>query len=48
MLLKENPDNIEFIMRMLSSHRSAFKRQLAEAVYIEKYGGPYLMNSTLE
>ena len=44
----EDPDKIEFGMRMISSHRTAFERQLAEAVMIEKFNGPYLLNSKLE
>ena len=44
----ENPDKIEFGMRLLSSHKSAFERQLSEAVMIEKYNGQYLLNSKLE
>ena len=44
----ENPDEIEFGMRLISSSRTAFERQLKEAVYIEMLSGPYLMNSRLE
>ena len=43
-----DPDTVEFGMRMISAHRTAFERQLAEAVMIEKYTGPYLLNSKLE
>ena len=35
-------------MRQVSSHRSAFERQLTEAVLIKKYNGPLLLNSKLE
>ena len=45
---EEEADEIEFGMRIVSSHRTAFERQLAEAVMIERYNGPYLLNSKLE
>ena len=35
-------------MKILSSHKSAFERQIREAVLIDKYSGPYLMNSKVE
>ena len=44
----ENPDDIEFGMRILSKHRTAFERQLSEAVMIDEKNGKYLMNSRLE
>ena len=44
----ENPDEVEFGMKMISSHKSSFERQLAEAVMIQNYNGPFLMNSRLE
>ena len=45
---EENPDEIDFRMRQLKSHRSAFERQLFEAVLIEEHNGPLLMNSRIE
>ena len=44
----EDPDKVKFNMRQISSHKTAFERQLSEAVLIEKYSGQYLMNSKLE
>ena len=43
-----NPDHIKFGMKILSSHKTAFERQIREAVLIEKFAGPKLMNSKLE
>ena len=43
-----NPDHIKFEMKILSSHKTAFERQIREAVLIEKFAGPKLMNSKLE
>ena len=45
---EENPDEIDFRMRQLKSHRSAFERQLYGAVLIEEHNGPLLMNSRIE
>ena len=45
---EKNPDDIIFCMRQLSSHRTAFERQVREAVLIDEYSGPNLMNSKLE
>ena len=39
---------VEFKMRILSSHSSAFERQIREAVLINKYSGVRSMNSKLE
>ena len=44
----EDPDKIEFRMKQIGTFKSAFERQLAEAVLIEKYNGPLLLNSKLE
>ena len=44
----KDPDEIDFRMKQLRSHTSAFERQLYEAVLIEEYGGPLLMNSRIE
>ena len=44
----EDPDEIEFGMKVVSSHKTSFERQLAEAVLIENNNGPYLLNSKLE
>ena len=43
-----NPEHVKFEMKVLSSHKTAFARQLREAVLIEKFAGPNLMNSKLE
>ena len=42
------PEKIKFRMKILSSHRSAFERQIREAVMIDLHSGPKLMNSKLE
>ena len=42
------PEKIDFRIQILSSHRSAFERQIREAVLIERYDGQYSMNSKLE
>ena len=44
----ENPSKVEFRMRILGSHTSAFNRQIAEAVMINRNKGPYLLNSKME
>ena len=44
----ENPDSIKFGMRQLSSHRTTFERQIREAVLIDEYSGPNLLNSKIE
>ena len=43
-----DPNRVEFRMKILSSHQSAFERQIREAVLIQKYSGVRLMNSKLE
>ena len=43
-----DPDTIEFKMRILSSHKSAFERQIREAVMIDHFAGPLLLNSKME
>ena len=43
-----NPENVKFGMKILSSHKTAFERQIREAVLIEKNAGPTLMNSKTE
>ena len=42
------PEEIVFKMRIRSQHKTAFERQITEAVLIRKYAGPYLMNSKKE
>ena len=42
------PEALNFRMKILSSHRTAFERQIREAVLIDAYSGPNLMNSKLE
>ena len=42
------PEQVEFKMKQISSHKSAFERQLKEAVLIEINAGPLLMNSKIE
>ena len=44
----EDPSNVDFRIKILSSHNSAFERQIREAVLIEKLDGPYSLNSKLE
>ena len=43
-----NPDEIDFRMRILTSHMSAFERQIREAIMIDHYSGPGLLNSKME
>ena len=43
-----NPEHVQFDMKILSSHKTAFERQIREAVLIEKFAGPTLMNSKVE
>ena len=43
-----DPDKIEFKMRVLTNHKSAFKRQLREAVMIEHFAGPLILNNKME
>ena len=43
-----SPESLDFRMKILSSHRSAFERQIREAVMIEMNNGPHLMNRKLE
>ena len=43
-----DPRKVEFKMKILSSHSSAFERQIREAVLINKYSGVRSMNSKLE
>ena len=42
------PETVEFRMRILSSHKTAFERQLREAVMIDYFAGPYLLYSRIE
>ena len=42
------PENLKFYMKILSCHKSAFERQIREAVMIDMNAGPNLMNSRLE
>ena len=45
---EEDPDKVDFRMKILSSHKSAFERQIREAVLIESNAGEYSLNSKLE
>ena len=42
------PETLKFRMKILSSHRTAFERQICEAVLIDLNSGPNLLNSKLE
>ena len=44
----ENPNDVEFRMKILSSHFTAFNRQITEAVKINRNKGTYLLNSKSE
>ena len=44
----ENLDEVQFRMKVLSSHFTAFSRQISEAVKINRNLGLYLLNSKLE
>ena len=43
-----DPNIVKFGMRVISSHKTAFERQIKEAVMINRMSGPYLMNSKSE
>ena len=43
-----DPTSIKFKMKIVSSHKAAFERQIKEAVLIHRYSGPLLMNSKSE
>ena len=43
-----DPENVEFRMKILSSHFTAFNRQISEAVKINRNKGPFLLNSKSE
>ena len=43
-----DPDSIKFKMKILSFHKSAFERQIREAVLITEFAGPKLLNSKIE
>ena len=45
---KMNPGDVKFGMKIVSSHKTAFERQIREAVLIERNAGPHLMNSKVE
>ena len=42
------PETVEFRMKILSSHYTAFSRQITEAVRINRNKGSYLLNSKSE
>ena len=42
------PESLKFRMKILSCHKTAFERQIREAVLIDLNSGPKLMNSKLE
>ena len=44
----ENPKEVEFRMKILSNHYTAFSRQISEAVKINRNKGPFLLNSKSE
>jgi len=44
----EDPENVEFRMKILTSHFTAFSRQITEAVKINRNKGPFLLNSKSE
>ena len=43
-----NPDQVEFRMKILTTHFTAFDRQITEAVKINRNAGPFLLNSKAE
>ena len=43
-----DPCMIDFRMKILSTHQTAFERQIREAVMINEYAGTRLMNSKTE
>ena len=42
------PNSVKFRIKVLSNHKSAFERQIREAVLIHRFSGPLLMNSKSE
>ena len=44
----EHPNDVNFCMQIISQHRTAFERQITEAVLIRKNAGKWLMNSKKE
>ena len=42
------PEKVDFRMKILSTHKSAFERQLREAVVLDYFAGPQIMNSKME
>ena len=45
---KMDPDKVDFRIKILSTHKSAFERQIREAVLIEHFASPLLLNSKME
>ena len=43
-----DPKNIDFRVKILSSHKTALERQVREAVLISEYNGPFLLNNKIE
>ena len=43
-----DPDDVDFRIKILTTHKSAFERQIREAVLIEHFAGPLLLNSKME
>ena len=42
------PEEVDFKMKILTTHKSAFERQIREAVVLDYYAGPLILNSKLE
>ena len=43
-----DPELVEFRMKVIIQHKTAFERQISEAVQIRRNAGPFLLNSKLE
>ena len=43
-----DPSSIQFGVKVISNHKSAFERQIKEAVLINRNSGPFLLNSKSE
>ena len=42
------PEKVDFRMKILTTHKSAFERQIREAVLLDYFAGPQILNSKME
>ena len=43
-----NPDKVDFRMKILSTHKTAFERQIRESIVVDNFAGPQILNSKME